>query len=60
VPTTAEDRDEILVHNASAASECVARIKPRLVVRAGDRFRLSVSEDRLEFFDLKTGVAIWE
>ncbi|HEV3186855.1 MAG TPA: sn-glycerol-3-phosphate ABC transporter ATP-binding protein UgpC [Acidimicrobiales bacterium] len=55
-----EDGDEILVNNAVASSECVARIEPRHTVRAGDRFSFSVSEDRIEFFDLETGLAILE
>jgi multiple sugar transport system ATP-binding protein len=52
--------DEILVTNETPETECVARIEPRHSVKAGDRFSFSVSEDRLEFFDLETGLVIWE
>jgi len=55
-----KDGDDILVSTASMESECVARIDPRHTVRAGDRFSFSVSEDRIEFFDLETGLAIWD
>ncbi|MFZ0170826.1 MAG: sn-glycerol-3-phosphate ABC transporter ATP-binding protein UgpC [Acidimicrobiales bacterium] len=39
--------------------DCIARVGPRSVVRAGDRIRFSISPERLEFFDLTTGRAIW-
>jgi multiple sugar transport system ATP-binding protein len=52
--------DEILVSNETPELECVARIEPRHNVKAGDRFSFSVSEERLEFFDLETGLAIWD
>jgi multiple sugar transport system ATP-binding protein len=40
--------------------ECVARIAPRHAVRAGERFQFSISPERLEFFDLDSGLAIWD
>jgi len=40
--------------------DCVARIEPRHVVRAGDQFSFTVNPDRLEFFELDSGLAIWE
>src|SRR6202167_2748101 len=55
-----EEGDQILVSDQTALSECVARIEPRYSVKAGDRFAFNLSVDRLEFFDLETGLAIWE
>jgi len=51
---------EVLLSSTTAGSECVARIEPRHKVRSGERFRFDVSEDRLEFFDLVTGLSIWD
>jgi multiple sugar transport system ATP-binding protein len=39
---------------------CVARIEPRHVVRSGDRFSFTVNPERLEFFDLMSGEAMWD
>lgn len=39
---------------------CVARIEPRNVVHAGDQFAFTVDPDRLEFFELDSGIAIWD
>ena len=39
--------------------DCIARVKPRPAVRAGEHVGFSVFSDRLEFFDLDTGLAIW-
>jgi multiple sugar transport system ATP-binding protein len=55
-----EEGDEILVSNQSAISECVARVEPRFEVKTGERFSFRVSPDRLEFFDIETGISIWE
>ncbi|HEY5111185.1 MAG TPA: sn-glycerol-3-phosphate ABC transporter ATP-binding protein UgpC [Acidimicrobiales bacterium] len=55
-----KDEDEVLSSSVTPESECVARIEPRHNVRAGDRFSFSVSPERLEFFDLQTGRAIWD
>jgi multiple sugar transport system ATP-binding protein len=55
-----QEGDEILISDETQESECVARIEPRHTVKAGDRFSFSVSEDRLEFFDLESGLAIWD
>lgn len=55
-----KDEDEIILSNVTLESECVARIEPRHSVRAGDRFSFSVSPERLEFFDLESGLAIWD
>jgi multiple sugar transport system ATP-binding protein len=54
------DDDQILVSDQTALSECVARIEPRHSVKAGDRFTFNVASARLEFFDLETGLSIWE
>jgi len=43
---------------SGAPVDCIARVDPRHAVRAGDHIRFSVSADRLEFFDLATGLAI--
>jgi multiple sugar transport system ATP-binding protein len=40
--------------------DCVARIQPRHTVQVGNRFSFAVDPDRLEFFALETGHAIWE
>jgi multiple sugar transport system ATP-binding protein len=40
--------------------ECVARVEPRHKVRAGEQIKFAVSSDRLEFFDLESGLAIWD
>jgi multiple sugar transport system ATP-binding protein len=40
--------------------DCVARIEPRHVVHAGQKFAFAVDPNRLEFFDFESGVAIWE
>ena len=40
--------------------DCVARIEPRHVVHAGDRFSFTVNPERLEFFELDSGISIWE
>jgi len=53
-----KDGDYLVLGNAAVEEECVARIEPRHDVRAGDRFSFSVSDDRLEFFDPETGLAI--
>jgi len=45
---------------ATPDDDCVARIEPRHVVHAGDQFSFTVNPDRLEFFELDSGVAIWE
>jgi multiple sugar transport system ATP-binding protein len=42
------------------AVDCVARVEPRLSVHAGERMMFSVATDRIEFFDLDTGLAIWD
>lgn len=41
-------------------ADCVARIDPRNVVRAGERITLEFSCERLEFFDPSSGLAIWK
>jgi len=40
--------------------EGVARVDPRLTVKVGDRLRLEVDIDRMQFFDPTTGEAVWE
>lgn len=40
--------------------DCVARVEPRHVVRLGERINFSISPERLEFFDVDSGLAIWE
>jgi multiple sugar transport system ATP-binding protein len=56
--SVSDEGDQILVSDQTALSECVARIEPRHSVKAGDRFAFNLSVDRLEFFDLETGLAI--
>jgi multiple sugar transport system ATP-binding protein len=58
--SVSDEGDQILVSDQTALSECVARIEPRHTVKAGDRFSFNVAAARLEFFDLETGLAIWE
>jgi multiple sugar transport system ATP-binding protein len=58
--TESEEHDDIVVTSGSNSPECVARIEPHHSVRSGDRFEFKVSEDHLEFFDLETGLAIWD
>jgi multiple sugar transport system ATP-binding protein len=58
--SVSDEGDQILVSDQTALSECVARIEPRHSVKAGDRFAFNLSVDRLEFFDLETGLAIWD
>ncbi len=53
-----KDSDSVILGTGAAEAECVARIEPRHTVHAGDRFSFSVAEDRLEFFDPETGLAI--
>ena len=45
---------------ATPDDDCVARIEPRHVVHAGDRFSFTVNPERLEFFELDSGISIWE
>jgi multiple sugar transport system ATP-binding protein len=52
--------DEILESTQPELSECVARVEPRFQVSAGERFSFTVSPDRLEFFDVESGLSIWE
>jgi multiple sugar transport system ATP-binding protein len=52
--------DEAIVGSGKIESECIARIEPRHNVHSGDRFSFGVSEDRLEFFDQESGLAIWD
>jgi multiple sugar transport system ATP-binding protein len=58
--SVSDEGDQILVSDQTALSECVARIAPRQTVKAGDRFAFNLSANRLEFFDLETGLAILE
>jgi multiple sugar transport system ATP-binding protein len=45
---------------ATPDDDCVARIEPRHLIHAGDQFRFTVNPERLEFFELESGIAIWE
>jgi multiple sugar transport system ATP-binding protein len=45
---------------ASDGADCVARVDPHNVVRAGERLSLEFSSERVEFFDPSSGLAIWE
>ncbi len=58
--TTATIDGEEATAKTSPDDDCVARIEPRHVVRAGDQFSFTVNPERLEFFQLDSGVAIWE
>jgi multiple sugar transport system ATP-binding protein len=55
-----EDEDEVLSSTMTPESACVARIEPRHSVHAGDRFNFNVLPERLEFFDLESGLTIWD
>src|ERR1700722_581506 len=65
-PVVVPEGTTVLIDGEEASSkatpddDCVARIEPRHVVRAGDDFSFTVNPERLEFFDVETGVAIWE
>jgi multiple sugar transport system ATP-binding protein len=54
----ADDESDESNSGTSNSLECVARIDPRQVVRAGDRYTFKVDEERIEFFDTETGLAI--
>jgi multiple sugar transport system ATP-binding protein len=58
--TPNESDDEQYGEDVSRGPDSVARIEPRHVVHSGERITFSVSADRLEFFDLTTGHAIWD
>jgi multiple sugar transport system ATP-binding protein len=57
---SAADGEKLEANSVSVESEFVARIEPRNVVHAGERFTFNLDPRRLEFFDLDTGLAIWE
>ena len=59
-PLNAKGDEVSDLDDGSAESDCVARVDPRNVVRAGERTSLEFSCDRLEFFDPSSGLAIWE
>ena len=52
--------DDEAATKATSDVGCVARIEPRHNVRAGDVFSFTLNPERLEFFELESGVAIWE
>jgi multiple sugar transport system ATP-binding protein len=54
------DEDSQIMDKNENTIECVARIAPRHAVRAGEQFKFSISPERLEFFDLDSGLAIWD
>jgi multiple sugar transport system ATP-binding protein len=45
---------------AAQDDDCVARIEPRNVVRAGEQIVFMLNPERLEFFDSDSGLSIWE
>jgi multiple sugar transport system ATP-binding protein len=45
---------------ATPDDDCVARIEPRHIVHVGDRFSFTLNPERLEFFELDSGRAIWD
>jgi multiple sugar transport system ATP-binding protein len=51
----ASDRD-----GGSNDADCVARVDPHQLVRAGERMLLEFSGERLEFFDPASGLAVWD
>jgi hypothetical protein len=53
-------RGEEASAKATPDDDCIARIVPRQVVHAGDQFNFTVISGRLEFFELDSGIAIWE
>jgi multiple sugar transport system ATP-binding protein len=53
----AVDRDEAA---AVQSGEGVARVEAKTPVKAGDRMTFAVDTDDMQFFDVDTGLAIWE
>jgi multiple sugar transport system ATP-binding protein len=41
-------------------ADCVARVDPHQLVRAGERTSLEFASERLEFFEPASGLAVWE
>jgi multiple sugar transport system ATP-binding protein len=54
------DRAESELEGGSNDADCVARVDPHQLVRTGARTLLEFSSERLEFFDLVSGLAVWE
>jgi multiple sugar transport system ATP-binding protein len=59
-PLNAKGDEASDLDDGSAEADCVARVDPRNVVRAGERTSLEFSCERLEFFDPSSGLAIWD
>jgi multiple sugar transport system ATP-binding protein len=62
VDADAKSSEKVLDSAGESAddADCVARVDPHNIVRAGERTSLEFSCDRLEFFDPSSGLAIWE
>jgi multiple sugar transport system ATP-binding protein len=64
-PVLTEEIRDVLVEvgaerEAARTTTVVARLNPRTRVREGDRVELAVDRDGLHFFDLETGIGIYD
>jgi multiple sugar transport system ATP-binding protein len=59
-PQAAKGDEQSDFDDGSLDADCVARLDPRNVVRAGEQTSLEFSPERLEFFDATSGLAIWD
>jgi multiple sugar transport system ATP-binding protein len=59
-PSVVDGEESSCDVDPSDQEDCVARVEPRHTVRVGERINFSISPQRLEFFDLDSGVAIWD
>jgi multiple sugar transport system ATP-binding protein len=55
-----DEAAEISAGELEVRGEGVARVDPRFTVKAGDPLRLVVDLERLQFFDIASGEAIWD
>jgi multiple sugar transport system ATP-binding protein len=60
VAATTGDPDVLDDVGTAGATMCVAKLEPRTAIRLGDSATLAVHTERLHFFDLDTGMAIWD
>jgi multiple sugar transport system ATP-binding protein len=57
---TTGDPDVLDEVGTAGTTMCVAKLEPRSGIRLGDTATLAVHTERLHFFDLDTGMAIWD
>ena len=53
-------QEDVMSEGSASTVDCVARIEPRHQVRTDEHFSFAVSDQRLEFFDRETGLALWD